>query len=81
MALGPVVSSSGLSEDEVVGAEDLSVGAGPDWVHGSGLEVDEDGARNVLAAGSFIVVDVDALQLDWQKIRVFKIVKNEVIFN
>jgi hypothetical protein len=64
VALGPVVSGSGLSEDEVVGAEDLSVGTGPDRVHGSGLEVDKDGARNVLAAGSFIVVDVDAFQLD-----------------
>ncbi len=64
VALGPVVSGSGLSEDEVVGPEDLSVGTGPDGVHGSGLEVDEDGARNVLAAGGFIVVDVDAFQLD-----------------
>ena len=64
VALGPVVSGSGLSEDEVIGAEDLSVGTGPDRVHGSGLEVDEDGARDVLAAGGFIVVDVDAFQLD-----------------
>ena len=63
MALGPVVSSSGLTEDEVVGTEDLSVRSGPDRVHGSGLEVDEDGPRDVLSAGSFIVVDVDAFQL------------------
>ena len=30
MALGPVVSGSGLAEDEVVGSEELSVRAGSD---------------------------------------------------
>ena len=63
VALGPVVSGSGLSENEVVWPEDLSVGSGADRVHGAGLQVDEDGAGDVLAAGRLIVVHVDALEL------------------
>ena len=35
-----------------------------DRVHGTGLEVDEDGAGDVLAAGGLVVVDVDALELE-----------------
>ena len=37
VTFGPVVSGAGLAEDEVVGAEDLAVGAGSDGVHGAGL--------------------------------------------
>lgn len=52
VTLGPVVASTGLTEDEVVGAEQLAEGTGTDGVHGTGLEIDEDGARNILVAGS-----------------------------
>ena len=52
-----------LTEDEVVGPEDLTEGAGPHGVHGAGLEVDQHGARHVLAAAGLVVVHVDALQL------------------
>ena len=58
MTLGPVVAGSGLTENEIVGPENLSVGSGPDRVHRSGLEVDEDGARHVLVGRRFIVVDL-----------------------
>ncbi len=61
VALGPVVAGAGLAEDEVVRAEKLAEGAGADRVHGAGLEVHEDGARHVAAAGRLVVVDVDAL--------------------
>ena len=64
MTLGPVVSSSRLSEDEVVGPEDLAVGPGSDGVHGAGLEVDKDSSWDVLAAGGFVVVNVDAFKLE-----------------
>ena len=67
MTLGPVVSGSGLTEDEVIGSEDLAVGTGPDRVHGAGLQVDQNGPRDVLAPGGLVVVDIDALQLDWEK--------------
>ena len=63
VALGPVVSGPGLSENEVVWPEDLSVGSGADGVHGAGLQVDEDGAGDILSAGGLVVVHVDALEL------------------
>ncbi len=64
VALGPVVAGSGLAEDEVVGAEELSEWPSADRVHGAGLEIHEDGARDVAAAGGLVEVDVDALQLE-----------------
>ena len=63
VALGPVVAGAGLAEDEVVGAEELAERAGADGVHGAGLEVHQDGAGHVAAAGRLVVVDVDALEL------------------
>merc|ERR1711935_1122487 len=64
MALSPVVSSAGLSEDEVVGAEELAEGTGTDGGHGTGLEIHEDRAGDVTATSSFVVVDVNALELE-----------------
>lgn len=66
MALSPVVSGSALAEDKVVGPEQL-----PEWprangVHGSWLQIDKDGARNVFATAGFIVINVDALQLEFR---------------
>lgn len=52
VTLGPVVASTGLAENEVVGTEQLTERTGTDGVHGTGLEIDEDGARNILVAGS-----------------------------
>ena len=63
MPLGPVVAGPGLPEHEVVGAEDLTEGAGPHAVHGAGLQVHQHGAGHVLAAARLVVVDVDPLQL------------------
>lgn len=37
-----------LTENEVVGPEDVSEGAGPHGVHGARLQVHENGTRNVL---------------------------------
>jgi hypothetical protein len=37
MSFGPVVSGSGLSEDEVIGSEELSERSGSDGVHGTGF--------------------------------------------
>jgi hypothetical protein len=63
MTLGPVVTSTSLAENEVIGTEELTEGTGTDGVHGTGLEVHEDSTGNVAAAGGLIVVDVDALEL------------------
>ena len=63
VALGPVVTGTGLSEDEVIGSEELAEGSGSDGVHGSGFEIHEDGSGDVPASGGFIVVDVDSFEL------------------
>ncbi len=56
--LGPVVPGSGLAKDEVVRPEYLPVGTGADGVHRPGLEVEEDGPGDVLAARGLVVVDL-----------------------
>ena len=63
MSLGPVVPGSGLAEHEVVRPEDLPEGAGPDGVHGAGLQVHQDSPGHVLPSGGLVVVDVDPFQL------------------
>ena len=63
MSLGPVVTSTALSENKVIGSENLSERSGPHAVHGAGLQVDKDGAGHVLATAGLVVVHVDALQL------------------
>jgi hypothetical protein len=50
VTLSPVVTSTGLTENEVVGAEEVTEGTGTDSVHGTGLQVDEDGTGNVAVA-------------------------------
>ena len=64
MSLGPVVARPALSEDKVVGSEDLSEGSAPDAVHGARLQVHQDGPRDVLAPAGLVVVHVDPLQLE-----------------
>ena len=52
MALGPVVSGTGLTKDKVVRAEELAEGTSADSVHGTRLEIDEDSTGNILVASS-----------------------------
>ena len=47
VTLGPVVSGTRLSENEVVWAEDLSEGTGSDWVHSSGFQIDQNGSGHI----------------------------------
>ena len=63
MAFCPVVPGARLAKDKVVRSEDLAEGAAPNAIHGAGLQVNEDGPGDVLAATGLIVVDVDALEL------------------
>ena len=63
MSLSPVITSSGLSEDEVIGAEQLSERSSADGVHGSWLQIHKDGTGNVASTSGFVVVYVDSLQL------------------
>ena len=50
MAAGVVVGSILPAADQLLGVEELTVGAGADLVDDGRLEVDEDGARDVLSA-------------------------------
>merc|ERR1719197_1041597 len=63
VALRPIVPRAGLPEDKVVRAEELPERPSADAVHGPGLQVHEDRARDVTAAGGLVVVDVDPLEL------------------
>jgi hypothetical protein len=63
VTLGPVVTGSGLSEDEVVWSEELSEWSGSDGVHGAGFEIHKDGSWDVTATSGLVVVNVDSLEL------------------
>ena len=64
MTLGPVVSGSGLSEDEVVRSEELTEGSSSDGVHGSWFKIHKDSSGDVSSSSSFVVVDIDSLELE-----------------
>ena len=67
MTLGPVVSGSGLTEDEVVRSEELTERSSSDGVHSSRLKIHKDSSGDVSSSSGFVVVDVDPFEL---KIRV-----------
>jgi len=64
MTFGPVVTSTSLAEDEVVGPEELTEGTSTDGVHGTRFEVHKDGSGDETATSSFVIVDVDPLKLE-----------------
>merc|ERR1719458_2106630 len=63
VALGPVVASTSLAENEVVRTEQLSERTRADGVHGTGLKVHEDGTGNISSTSGLVVVHIDALEL------------------
>ena len=63
VAFGPVITSTGLSKDEVIRPEDLAIRPTPQAIHGSWLEVHEYSSRNVSPTASFVEVHIDALEL------------------
>ena len=64
VTLGPVVTSTGLTENEVVRSEELTERSSSDGVQGSGLEIHEDCSWDVSTTSGFVVVDVDSLKLE-----------------
>jgi hypothetical protein len=50
MALGPVVSSPGLTEDEVVWSEKLTKGTCADSIHGTWLKIDKNCTWDIFIA-------------------------------
>mmetsp|Transcript_34709 Transcript_34709/g.81846 ORF Transcript_34709/g.81846 Transcript_34709/m.81846 type:complete len:406 (+) Transcript_34709:534-1751(+) len=63
VTLGPVISSSALSKDEVVGTEEFSEGSRTDGVHGAGFQIGKDRTRDVSSFLSLVEVNADSLQL------------------
>jgi proteasome assembly chaperone (PAC2) family protein len=64
VTFGPIVSGSGLSENEVVGSEKLTERSSSNGVHGSGFQVHKDGSGDVSSSGSLIVINVDSFELE-----------------
>lgn len=50
VTLGPVVTSTGLTENKVIGAEELTKGTSADGIHGTGLQIDQDSTRDIFVA-------------------------------
>ena len=63
VTLCPVVTGTALTEDEVVGTEEVAEGTRTDGIHGAGFEIDKDRTGNVLVRADFVVVDINALKL------------------
>jgi hypothetical protein len=53
-----------LAEDEVVGSEQLTERSSSDGVHGTRLQVHEDGSGHVSSSGGLSVVTVVSLKLE-----------------
>ena len=75
VTLGPVVSCTGLSEDEVVRSEELTERSCSYGVHGTRLEIHEDCSGYISTSSSFVEVDIDSLKLE---IRVTTVVTDGV---
>jgi len=61
VTLSPVITGSGLAEDKVIGAEELTEGTGTDRVHGTGLQIHKDSAGHIATTGGLVEIYVDAL--------------------
>jgi len=59
MSLCPVVTSAGLTEDEVVGAEELTERTSADSIHGTRLQINEDSTGNILVTRGLIMLARD----------------------
>mmetsp|Transcript_18383 Transcript_18383/g.45606 ORF Transcript_18383/g.45606 Transcript_18383/m.45606 type:complete len:455 (-) Transcript_18383:69-1433(-) len=63
VTLGPVISGSTLSEDKVIGAEELSERSTANGVHGTGFQIGKDGTRDISPTLAFVEVDTNTIQL------------------
>mmetsp|Transcript_25482 Transcript_25482/g.55830 ORF Transcript_25482/g.55830 Transcript_25482/m.55830 type:complete len:403 (+) Transcript_25482:613-1821(+) len=64
VTLSPVISSSALSEDEVIGTEERPIGSRTDGVHGTGFQIGEDSSWNISSFLSLVEIDTHSLQLE-----------------
>ena len=62
-ALCPIVTSTTLTKNEIVGTEKTTERARANRVHSSGLQVNQDRTGNIFVGANFVIVDRDALEL------------------
>jgi len=60
MSLSPVVSGSGLSEDEVIRSEELTERSSSDGVHGSGFKIHQNSSGDITTSSGFVEINVDS---------------------
>jgi hypothetical protein len=60
VSFGPVVTSSSLSENEVIGSEELSERSGSNRVHGTGFKIHKDSSGDISSSSGFVKVDIDS---------------------
>mmetsp|Transcript_6673 Transcript_6673/g.12207 ORF Transcript_6673/g.12207 Transcript_6673/m.12207 type:complete len:269 (+) Transcript_6673:1010-1816(+) len=63
VTLGPVVTSTGLTEYKVIWTEDTTIGTSTDGVHGTWFKINKNSTWDVTTTGSLVVVHVDTLEL------------------
>jgi hypothetical protein len=63
MALGPVISSPGLTKNEVIGPEDLAIRPGPHAVHGTRLQIHEHSTGHESPTAGLIKVNINPFEL------------------
>lgn len=63
VTLGPIVTGTSLSENEIVWSEELTEWTSSDGVHGTWFKIHKDGSWHVSTTGSFVKVNVDSFQL------------------
>jgi hypothetical protein len=64
VTLGPVVNSSGLTEDEVIRSEELTERTSSDGVHCAWFKIHKDGSWDISATSGFVEVNVDSFKLE-----------------
>ena len=79
MTFGPVISSPRLPKHEVIGPENLAEWPRSDGVHGTRLQIHQDGAWDVPASTSLVVIDINAFKLEIGVTAVFSCVVNAML--
>ena len=67
MSFSPIVTSTSLSENEVIGSEELTERSSSYGVHCSWFKIHKDSSWNKSTTSSFVIINIDSLKL---KIRV-----------
>ena len=63
MTFGPVITSSSLSENEVIWSEKLTEWSGSDRVHGTRFEIHKNSSWDKSTTSSFVEIDIDSFEL------------------